>query len=418
MKRLLTTLIILGLIGFAGYKAAVWWLTDQRLAEARAELEPWGVLKRGTIGSGIDGHLVLSEGHWQDFRLTQPLEFSRLEVSAGSPVNLLLALADPSRMPENWSARVDGLSLALEATMFRNWVTAGGENGEGEPAVFVLSCAPDPRQQISSGDLMRMGIPGLTGELLIRQSADRLHAELNTAGTGSVEFNWPGVRLNPLHPEALFAAGSGPLHLVIRDGGLMRRITAYCARESGNSPQAWASLAVNAFSEGLKARGLEASKQLLALYRQWLVDGGELALTLDLHAPAYGIPVDEPGSARAGTGWEVEYNGASVPDVYLKKVAPAAQPSANEQPEPVAPPENPGQQRWYTDTVENAGNWIDYKVRVTLSNENTVVGRLVSVTDREIEVARVVAGGEVAYPMLVRAIARFDVWRRGRTEQP
>jgi hypothetical protein len=416
MKRLLTTLIILGLIGFAGYKAAVWWLADQRLAEARAELEPWGVLKRGAIGSGIDGHLVLSGGGWQDFRLTQPLEFSRLEVNAGSPVHLLTALADPSRMPESWSAQIDGLSLMLEPTMFRNWVTADGENSEGEPAVFVLSCAPDPRQQISSGDLMRMGITGLTGELLIRQSADQLHAELTTAGTGSIELTWPGVRLNPLHPEALFATDSAPVHLVIRDGGLMRRITAYCARESGKSPQAWAATAVKAFSEGLKSRGLEASEQLLALYRQWLVDGGELALTLDLQAPVYGVPVDDPDTEHTGAGWAVKYNEASVPDVYLKKLAPVVQPAGNEAPEPVAPPEDPGRQGWYPGTVESAGDWIDYKVRVTLSNGNTVEGRLVSVTDRELEVARVVGGGEVAYPMLIRAIASFEVWRRGRTE--
>lgn len=416
MKRLLTTLIILGLVGFAGYKATAWWLADQRLAEARAELEPWGVLKRGAIGSGVDGHLVLSGGGWQDFRLTQPLEFRRLEVDTGSPANLLTALADPSHMPETWSAQIDGLSLALEATMFRNWVTADGETGEGKPAVFVLSCAPDPRQQVSSGDLMRMGITGLTGELLIRQNADQLHAELNTAGTGSIELSWPGVRLNPLHPEALLAASSGPMHLVIRDAGLMRRITAYCARESGKSLQAWATQAVNAFSEGLKSRGFEASKQLLALYRQWLVDGGELALTLDFQAPFYGIPVDEPGTEHTDTNWGVKYNEASVPDVYLKKIAPVVQQSGNENPEPVAPPENPDHQGWYADAVENAGDWIDYKVRVTLSNDNSVEGRLVSVTDQKLEVARVVGGGEVAYPMLIRAVVRFEVWRRGRTK--
>src|SRR5690554_1131281 len=416
MKRLLTLLIALGLIGFAGYKGAVWWLADQRLSEASTALETWGVLERGTIGSGIDGHLVLTGTSWQDFRLTQPLIIGRIEVDAESPINLLAALVNSSNMPENWSARAEGLSLALEATMFRNWVTADGESGAGEPAVFVLPCAPDPRQQISSGDLMRMGIRTLTGEFLVRQSAEGLHAELNTVGAGSIELNWPDARLDLLDPKTLPSTVTGPLEIIIRDSGLMRQITAYCARESDTSSQEWAALAVHTFSEGLKARGLAASEQLLALYRQWLVDGGELALTLNPRAPVYGIPVDEPNSEHVGAGWNVQYNGAQVPDVYLKKFAPVVQQPSSEEQETVVPPENPDVRGWYPDSVENAGSWIDYKVRVTLSNDNNVEGRLVSVSERELEVARVGAGREVAYPMPVRAVARFEVWRRGRTE--
>ncbi len=73
-------------------------------------------------------------------------------------------------------------------------------------------------------------------------------------------------------------------------------------------------------------------------------------------------------------------------------------------------------QGWYVEPVGTAGQWIGRQVRVTLSNDNVVEGRLVSVSDRELEVARVVAGGEVAYPMLLRAVSGFEVWRRGRSE--
>lgn len=38
MKRLLATLVILVLVGFAAFKAGVWWLADQRMAEARQAL--------------------------------------------------------------------------------------------------------------------------------------------------------------------------------------------------------------------------------------------------------------------------------------------------------------------------------------------------------------------------------------------
>ena len=74
----------------------------------------------------------------------------------------------------------------------------------------------------------------------------------------------------------------------------------------------------------------------------------------------------------------------------------------------------PEGRQWYPEAVENAGDWINRQVRVELSNGNEVEGRLVSVGERELEVARTVAGGEVAYPILIRAITRFEVWRRGQ----
>nr|WP_297398254.1 acetylornithine deacetylase [uncultured Marinobacter sp.] len=415
MKRLLTWLVLLVLVGFGVFKAGVWWLADQRLAEARLALDEYGVFERGAIGSGIEGRLVLSGASWQDFRLTRPLEIGRLEFDAGSPLNLLTVLIAPSRVPARWSLQASRLGLTLEATMFRNWVTAGGDTGTGDPALLALACAPDPRQQISSGDLMRMGITELTGELQLQQEPGGLQGEINTAGTGSLEFNWPGVQLDPVDLSELTAGTFEPMNLTVRDGGLMRRVAAYCSRESGMEPPAWAGRAVAALRDGLAARGLMASEQLLALVRQWLLEGGELTVAVRPGAPAWGIPVWEP-EATGGDDWRVEYNGARVPGVYLKKVLPVVQAAPDAAVEPVVAGAGEMKVAWHPLALEDAGQWLDYRVRVTLSNDNVVTGRLVSVSDRELEVARVVAGGEVAYPMLVRAITGLEVWRRGRQE--
>jgi len=416
MKRLLATLVILVLIGFAAFKAGVWWFTDQRMAEARQSLEPYGVLHRGSISSGLEGRLVLNDASWQDFELTQPLDIARVEFDAGSPVNLLSALVDPTNLPAQWTLRLDGLGLTLDPTMLRNWVTAEGANSDGDPALFVLSCAPDPRQQLGSGDLIRMGITALAGDGFVRQTPGNLHAELNTISTGSLELDWSDARIRIQDSELSVSSGAEPMSLTLRDGGLMRRIAAYCAREAGIETTVWAGRVVEALSAGLEARGLAASDQLKALYRQWLLEGGELTVSLQPDQPMFGVPVRADENDGEGLSWPVRYNGAGVPDVYLTEAEPVIQETPEVAVEPVVPREDPETESWYPADLENAGQWVDRRVRVTLSNENVVEGRLVSVSERELEVARVVAGGEVAYPMLIRAIVSFEVWRRGRAQ--
>jgi len=43
-----------------------------------------------------------------------------------------------------------------------------------------------------------------------------------------------------------------------------------------------------------------------------------------------------------------------------------------------------------------------------------VQGRLEGIDDERMEVVRLVDGGEVTYPIAIRLIEIFEVWRRGR----
>ncbi|MEP1215223.1 MAG: acetylornithine deacetylase [Marinobacter sp.] len=415
MKRLLTFLVVLALIGYLSFKGAVWWLADQRLAEARKAVEEAGVIDRGEIRSGIEGRLVLGNGSYQDFRLTRPVGFGRLMVDAGSPLALLTALLDPADLPAEWSLQAENLHLMLDSNMFRNWVTAGSEKA---PALFSPVCGPDHRQQLGSGDLLRLGISGVSGEALVAQRAGGVYGELTTVDTGSVEVNWPGARLNPLDLPGIVESTTSAISVTLRDGGMMRQVAAYCSREAGVETDEWTSIVMGAFSEGLKARGFSASEQLLALYRQWLTEGGELTLELNPSAPVWGVPVREDEQA-AGNSLNVRYNRSEVPDVYLTRV----EPKMPERPEVPLEPVTAGDDGdggvdivagWNSVASENADGWIGQTVRVTLENGNVVEGRLVSVGDSRMEIARLMDGGEVAYPLAIRLIATFEVWRRGQ----
>ncbi|MBJ6136653.1 acetylornithine deacetylase [Marinobacter litoralis] len=412
MKRLLSFLVVFSLLAFAGYKAGVWWLADQRLADARTQLSSTGVLERGQIGSALDGRLLLKDASWLDFRLTQPLSMGLVELDAHSPVALVTGLANPQRIAGDWTLVVEQAHMVLEPTMFRNWVTEDVEESSTKAPLVALACAPDPRQHLGSGDLKRMGIDSIGGDFRLTQNRGGLQAELHTLEMGSLELNWPGARLH-LSREGVDVSGhEQPADITVRDGGLMRRISAYCSRETGLTVNEWSVTAAKALARALEGRGYQASGQLIALYRQWLTEGGELRFLVNIGSEAYGVPVRD--GENPGAAWPVTYNGSQVPDVYLSRIQPAVPEVAPEAYEPVTHPETSLRPQWFAEPVENAGLWQGQTVRVTLSNGKTVEGRLVSVGERELEVARMIAGGEVAYPMLIRAVARFEVWRRGR----
>lgn len=421
MKRLLTLLVVLALAGYLAFKGGVWWLTDQRFSEANQAVSEIGVIDHGRIRSGVVGSLTLVDASYEDFRLSQPLKVGRLQVDAGSPVALINALFDPSSpssLPSQWRLQAEQVSMALDNALFRNWVTASDQ--DQTPALFAPVCGPDHRQQLGSGDLLRMGIAGIAGEVLIRQDASELYAELTTVETGSVEMIWPGARFNPMDPMAVLRASSfQPMTITLRDGGLMRRVSAYCSREAGLETEEWARVVMESFREALAARGFGPSDQLIALYRQWLTEGGELGLELNPGKALWGVPkrmpkrMAERAPESASTSF-VTYNGARVPDVYLVPVEPEPEDVPVEVMEPIvdsARPEEPG---WQAADIADAEALKGQTVRVTLANGNLVEGRLAVVDDKRLEVVRLVNGGEVAYPIAIRLIERFEVWRRGR----
>lgn len=419
MKKLLSLIVILALVAWGGYKGAVWWLADQTLTEVRRSVSDHGALERGEIASTVGGELLLNGTRFQSFQLTQPLDIRRLTYRAGSPVALLTSLYGGHDLPRTWRLDVAGWRLPLDVAMLRNWVTDTDE--QAPRPLFAPVCGPDARQQLGSGDLIRMGMTELTGDAQLRQTSSGVRLELFTRESGSLEVEWDNARLRFDGDSVDLAPGADSVRVVIRDGGLMRRVTAYCARETSVSAPEWADLVMTAFSEGLASRGLEASPQLLALYRQWLTEGGELAFTL----PGGGWPdlpvrepeaVDDDGEATdpAGDTLAVSYNGSTIPDVYLSTMKPVTPEVAPAALEPLVSPDQAQLVAgWYPVALEQAENWLDYTVRVTLSNGRTVEGRLTRVDEKQVEVARPVDGGEVAYPMAGRAVDRLEVWRRG-----
>ncbi len=408
MRKSVSTLLLLVLLAYAAFKGTVWWFADQGLEQARQVQAADGVLKRGTIGSSVAGLLVLSNPSYQPFQLTQAFKAERLTFKTEGPVALLGALVNPGKLPDAWQLEIEGVSLRLDATMFRNWVTATDSES---PNLFAPVCGPDHRQRLGSGDLVRIGISKVAGEMVLNQTDAGLHAELTTEGSGSVEINWPGARLSLPDFVDLRVASTQPVTVTLRDGGVMRKVAAYCAQESGVAVSEWTQIVMSAFLHGLQSYGYQPSQQMLALYRQWLTEGGEVVVQLRPVGVVYGVPV--LASEDEAPGLPVNYNGFRVPGVFLQRTEPPLQSTPVQAREPVVPDdESSDGTGWHTVVIDHAQSWAGHRVKVTLTSGRVAVGRLVAVTDKQLEVARKVNGGEVTYPLAVGSVTGFEVWRR------
>ena len=119
------------------------------------------------------------------------------------------------------------------------------------------------------------------------------------------------------------------------------------------------------------------------------------------------MPVGESGPF-------ITYNGLRVPDVYLLPTEPEPEDIPVEAMEPVVDGTERAEAGWQPAETENAPELTGQTVRVTLANGNVVEGRLAGIDENRMEVVRLVDGGEVAYPIAIRLIATFEVWRRSQ----
>jgi hypothetical protein len=423
MKKFVSIVLLLTVLAYVVFKGVVWYQTSRALDQAQSGVHNKGVLKWDSIGSSIAGQVSVYDLSYQYFSLTQPLEVSRATFATGSPSSLLESLTG-NTVPHQWQLVLTDMKMALEKRLTRDWLAPATVSAGGR--WFAMPCSDG---QVSLADLVGMGVDQLAADMTITQSRSLdshggLRAELDAGRLGSLDVKLPGLMASSLLPPAeQWNEYGGPVDVVLRDGGFMRRFAAYCAQQSGKTVDIWAQHALEAVVQTLEHSGYRMSRQLKALYKVWLRDGGELRASLSAGEPLLGLPVrDQIASAARPVDsveqFEVFYNGSRVPDLFLsalpvaekvaEPVASRAQPGSNEN---RGPNENPGP-AYHSATLAEASRWLGREVRVTLVNDRVVNGRFSDLDGRHLEVTRLVDGGELAYPLARKAIRRLEVWRR------
>ncbi|MFE8070572.1 hypothetical protein QQM79_05890 [Marinobacteraceae bacterium S3BR75-40.1] len=422
MKKLALSIVILFAVVWGGFKLGAWLGGYHWLQQVEAQAREYGVLKWAGVGSSLGGHLEVKQPELDLFDLSVPITSDRVTVSADQPVSLLLWLwLSPEKRPHPFEASFETVRMPLQEQMFKSWVTAEPEAADAAWNPWHLRHCGD-MQRPGAQDLLAIGIDEVAADghvaLTSKAGGQQLFLELDTQALGSLELTYQSQRL----PQEWAAWATWPwgewqsVHLVLRDGGLMRRLAAYCAQRGEVSTQAWAKAEAESLARALQERGIKPSRQWLALYATWLAEGGELVI--DLPATGQHDLNDLPGWLAYLNEAEprVRYNDSNVPDLTIafdpdrfrqqQAQAEAALTEPSE-PEPAAAPtaelrETP---------IQSLDYWLERWVRVELDTGRVLEGRLTAVDERQLEVTQLVESGEVAYPIKVGRIKRFEVRR-------
>ena len=405
MKKLLMFVIVAGVLVYGGYRGSAWYVTHTLLTDTRQALADDGVLSWSRIHATLDGEVIIENLRYQSFAMNPPVSSRQAVLSFGSVGALAQWLMERQRWPMQWQLRLDDIGIALDQPLQRDWVQA--QNNVRAP--FYRPLCGTAGQRLATSDWRGMGLPELRGVITLNRQADGLYLHGQGGVWGSFDAQFLDAELrNPLAlSEGLKGLGER-VELIVRDAGLMRRVTAYCSLASDLEPEAWLTQAQQQFSADLAAYGWHPSVQLASLYRVWLREGGELSATLSLTRDAFGLPLRSaatPEDWRAP--WQPVYNGAMVPDVYL--MAMPAQ--VAEEPEPVVASIHtaPG---FMDEPVTEAARWLNRQVRVSLVSGRVVEGRLIAADSEQLNVGRMMDGGEMGYQISLRGVENFQVWRQ------
>jgi len=430
MRKVLS-LFLLVLAVVAGYKLAVWYGTYRALTGFQDRLQSVGVLAWDGSDSTLAGQVRLVQPRIQFFDLSAPLRADSLTLSRPNPWALLKTLyGGGTQPPDQWVMRLENFNMSLPDQLFKPWA------GADFPALGAFNpwrlyrCGD--HRTLNGKELRGMGVPRVSGDAVLNYrlapSDGNIHLalDINAGVVGSLDLQAttppPGSWNVGDWPQALATPTS--VHLVVRDGGFMRRVSAYCSEATGLTPGQWALQAARAWQAALEAQGLMPSSQTVALYKQWLQKGGEL--TVDLQpsgsfrfARLASGPIPD---AIKLAGLKILYNGDEVPGLEMTRqggIAPAAA-----SPTPAAAPKAAGASQasrgpaFRSLDATQAPRWVGRQVRVLYDGGKTLQGRLDAADSSSLTVTRMVEGGQVSYPVKLSEVHRLQVWRSAGETPP
>lgn len=416
MKRTFGALVILLLLAVSAFYATLWYGARTTVLDMEDAVSPWGNLHWDAIRPTWDGNIKLQGVRWHWFDITRPVTVR--EVILETPG--LLALPQwllGGEQPSQWRLRVDDVELVVEPDLFRPWARSRRALSLKHHPLHFHGCGEQPA--LTPADLLRMGVDRITGDMTLKDRGSgasdyRYHVELEAGRLGSLSLAWgsQNLQLPVVSGPGEIPAMPAKAKMVVRDAGLMRRLSSFCAAAEDEPVADWVNRASSHWADAMSDQGLAPTASTTALYRQWLHEGGELALGWTLDAGTWPQNGVSAAQWRAQTAFRVIHNDQQLDSIGFSLSAPSKPPEEVDR-APLVPVEEPAPEPAFRESdTQRAGAWIDRRVRLELVSGRRIEGQLVAREGSQLHIRRTLEGGSVVAPFRETDIARFEVWRR------
>ncbi|MGM0434027.1 MAG: hypothetical protein ACQEQ1_05150 [Pseudomonadota bacterium] len=416
MKRILGALVVLLLLAAGAFYATLWYGARTAALELEDAVSPWGNLHWDAVLPTWDGRVTLQGVRWHWFDITRPVRAEQVTLEAAGLLALPAWLLG-GEQPPRWQLQVDDLELVVEPDLFRPWARSRRALSLKHHPLHFHGCGEQPA--LTPTDLLRMGVDRISGDIELRDRGGgvgeyRYRGEMDAGRLGSLSLAWQAEDLPlPVVSNGRDApAFPRKAELVVRDAGLMRRLSSFCAAAEDEPVGDWVSRASSHWAEAMTGQGLAPTEATTLLYRQWLREGGELALAWALEGDGWPESGLSAPQWRDKTRLRVVHNDRELDDIGFSLSERSAPPEETGR-APLVPVDEPAPEPAFRESdTERASAWIDRRVRLELASGRKVEGQLVALEGEQLHIRRTLEGGSVVAPFPVTEVERFEVWRR------
>ncbi|MBL8250340.1 MAG: hypothetical protein JNK31_01590 [Candidatus Competibacter sp.] len=423
---LLVPLLIAGALW--GY---LWYSTKQQVDQLVALAKPFADISYGGIDIAPTGSIGVNRLRIILHALDDYLTVGSVRLKAPDILELLKLRWQLSQgqLPPAMAFALHQLEISLDGGLLG---TSQERLSRRSPLSDLDALGCGPVTALGRAEWQEMGYNHLVGDMEIgyRLDSARNGVELQLR---SASRDWATVDLDfglvaPGTVRTLTAlAASGPLkfsklNVSIRDDGFNQRRKNYCAAKAGKTIDAYLADHVRLLEDRLRTNGIYPGPGLIEAYRQYLKEGGKLALTATPPAPIdpKELQFYKPGDAIKLAGLALSVNGQPVTDLSVNwdgtKIARAlavAEESAPEaeEPRPSLPNAPPAmiQRSFRPVAVGQLSQHIGQITRLRTTSKIQYQGKLNGVAEGNVSITISKPGGSVTLSLREKDIADAQI---------
>lgn len=422
MKKNVLVILFLAVVLFLGSKAFIALFSYQATQKVKEGLSQGFAISYSWLSSELDGSIVLHDVSITPYRLKRTFYIERLSLNYGSYLNLLLNL--PSLSAGEYvglqSISAPSIKGLLEGRDLEEWVALEYGDGFSVP-LGLYACGELAR--VGHSDLRKMGITEFESSLMINKSLNlasnelmvSLDFDMGALGKTKLKTTWsatsiPSTLANWAFEEFQLSA----LSLTHVEQGYFRRLSNYCSAFSKLDRERFSLLASELWQKKLNSIGFEPGHGLKQLYRDYLLQGGQLNLELSPLKPFtlgnFDDLLDKNLVSYFGASTQLNGKAVFTSDLHVNAQHFRPPPPVKSVESMVNKPEIVQETGYYPILLSELEQSLEKKVRIKMFGGKLYEGLVVSLDEQKLGLSQDVAGGSVVYSLLRGEIESLDMW--------